>query len=55
MDKVVLEFDHVFWEEEKDWILFISDIPNQFHSVLNLYKYIKKPVLMLFNTGVYAR
>lgn len=27
MDKLVLEFENVFWDKETDWINYISDVP----------------------------
>eukprot|EP00347_Sterkiella_histriomuscorum_P014422 403360925 len=65
MDKLILQFDHLFWEKDKniDWLNFCSD--SEFDSqsgywscILNHYKYIQneegqkgKFILILFNVG----
>ena len=51
LDKVYLQFDEVFWDEEVDWIGRIGPDQRQFASWLNLYKYTRKPVLMAFNAS----
>jgi hypothetical protein len=53
MDKLWLEFPTAFWTNDlnNDWISYVSDIPGQWVETLNVFKYIKKPVLLMFNIG----
>jgi monoamine oxidase len=57
MTKLWLQFPEAFWEEdlENDWINFISDRPGEWVQTLNVYKYLKVPVLLLFNIGSAAK
>ena len=57
MDKLWLEFSTPFWTNDlnTDWIGYISDTPGQWVETLNVYKYIKKPVLLMFNIGQSAK
>lgn len=49
MDKLILEFDHVFWDENVDWFNFIAERAGDWAQTLNIYKYFKRPILMMFN------
>jgi monoamine oxidase len=53
MDKLWLEFPTAFWTNDlnSDWISYVSDTPGQWVESLNVYKYTKKPVLLMFNIG----
>jgi monoamine oxidase len=53
MDKLWLEFPTAFWTNDltNDWITYVSDTPGQWALALNAYKYINKPVLLMFNIG----
>jgi hypothetical protein len=57
MDKLWLEFPTAFWVNDynTDWITYISDTPGQWEETLNIYKYFKKPVLVMFNVGQSAK
>ncbi len=57
MDKLWLEFPSAFWTNDlnTDWIGYVSDVPGQWVETLNVYKYIKKPVLLMFNIGQSAK
>lgn len=57
MDKLWLEFPTAFWEDdlENDWINYISDKPGEWVQTLNIYKYLKIPVLLMFNVGDTAK
>ncbi len=56
-DKLCLEFPEAFWfnDLENDWINYISDKPGQWAQTLNIYKYLKVPYLLMFNTGDAAK
>jgi hypothetical protein len=51
MDKLWFEFPTAFWTNDlnSDWISYASDIPGQWVETLKVYKYTKKPVLLMFN------
>lgn len=53
MDKLWLLFPSAFWtdELETDWINYVSDKTGEWVQCLNVYKYLKVPVLLLFNVG----
>lgn len=57
MDKLWLEFPSAFWVNDynTDWISYVSDTPGQWVETLNVYKYLKKPVLLMFNIGQAAK
>jgi monoamine oxidase len=57
MTKLWIQFPEAFWEDEleNDWINFISDRPGEWVQTLNLYKYLKVPVLLMFNIGNAAK
>ena len=51
MDKLILQFDEVFWDEDIDWLNYCSDssIP-EWAETFNNHKYQKNKVLTIFNT-----
>ncbi|CDW84613.1 amine oxidase [Stylonychia lemnae] len=49
MDKLILEFDKVFWDEETDWFNYIAERNGDWCQTLNIYKYFQRPILMMFN------
>jgi monoamine oxidase len=53
MDKLWLEFEEAFWtdDEKTDWICFVSDKPGVWVETLNVNKFLKKPLLVMFNIG----
>lgn len=51
MDKLALYYDKVFWEEDADWLNYISDKPGHWVQALNLFKYTGVPILVWFNAG----
>jgi len=57
MDKLWLEFPTAFWSNDlnADWIGYISETPGEWVETLNVYKYIQKPVLLMFNIGQSAK
>ncbi|MEO1748071.1 MAG: FAD-dependent oxidoreductase [Pseudomonadota bacterium] len=57
LDKLYLKFSDVFWDAEKTWIITPeNDLPEgQFNQWLNLYPYIRQPVVVAFNGAQPAR
>ena len=53
LDKIYLQFDEVFWDEEPHNIItpFNGFEPGYFNSWVNLYPTMGKPVLLCFNGG----
>jgi monoamine oxidase len=53
LDKLYLQFDDVFWDDEEQLIVTpFNDLPQGHHNTwMNLYPVIKKPVLVSFNGG----
>ena len=56
LDKLYLQFSEPFWDTSYTWILTPeNDLPRgQFNQWLNLYPYLKVPILMAFNGGTPA-
>lgn len=55
LDKLVLIFDHVFWDKDKAWIGYIPNQGKRWLDFFNLYHFIKQPILIVFNQGVTAK
>jgi polyamine oxidase len=55
MNKIVLEFNECFWNPKSEGIGFVSGEHGEFNFFVNLYPLLKKPVLMCFVAGEYAR
>ncbi|MGV6838727.1 MAG: FAD-dependent oxidoreductase [Planktomarina sp.] len=53
LDKLYLQFDHVFWDKEQTWLITPdNDLPpGYFNQWLNLYPYIDQPILLAFNAA----
>ncbi|CDW87858.1 amine oxidase [Stylonychia lemnae] len=50
-DKLIIQFEEVFWDEDIDWLTYISDSETSDWSIsFNHYKYMKQPLLVMFNT-----
>ncbi len=57
MEKLWLEFPSAFWTNDlnSDWIAYVSDTTGLWVESLNIYKYTKKPILVMFNVGQTAK
>jgi monoamine oxidase len=55
LNKTVLRFSEVFWDDDVDLIGFVSTRRGEWAEWLNLAKLAEQPLLMGFNAGVYAR
>lgn len=56
-DKIILHFDHVFWDVDKEWIgmLPATDSPENILEVMNLAKFTNQPDLLIFTADMYAK
>jgi monoamine oxidase len=56
-DKIYLYFDHVFWDEKKEWIGFLQSDPEQYpvFDIMNYYKFTQQPILLFFTAGKQAK
>lgn len=55
MNKIVLEYKECFWNPKTEGIGFASGDDGDFNFIVNLYPLLKKPILMCFVTGDFAR
>lgn len=57
LDKVYLRFDQVFWDRDATWIITPENglPPGQFNQWLNLYPYLREPIILAFNGAQPAR
>lgn len=46
VDRVVLMYDHCFWDNSTDWFNYVSTDPGYFPKIFNIYKYTNKTMLM---------
>ncbi len=51
MDKLVLEFSSVFWDNTVDWFKYLNNGSPDWVLALNHNKYTNVPILMFFNVG----
>lgn len=54
LNKLVLEFPKVFWDNV-DVINYVSDIKGLWNETFNLSPVLKKPILVMFNAGEFAK
>jgi len=54
MNKIVLEFPEVFWNENCIGIGYVSNERGEFSFFLNLYPFLKRPLLMCFVAADFA-
>jgi hypothetical protein len=53
LDKLVLKFNHVFWETDLNWFNYMPQNPSEYYDwtqTLNLYKFNNQPILVMFNS-----
>ncbi|MGB0388940.1 MAG: FAD-dependent oxidoreductase [Ardenticatenaceae bacterium] len=55
LNKVYLRFPHVFWQKRPEWIFYLSAKRGEWSEWLNIFHYIKQPILMAFNAGRFGR
>jgi len=49
MDKLIIWFEEAFWPKEVDWFNCVNECPGDWAQTLNIYKYLDKPILLMFN------
>jgi polyamine oxidase len=54
LDRVILEFDEVFWDEDVDLIGYLGDEPGLFIEWDNWARVVGKPIIVGFNAGSVA-
>jgi len=54
MNKIVLQFDKVFWEPEAEGFGYVSNTHGEFSFFLNMFPVQKKPILMCFIAADFA-
>jgi polyamine oxidase len=54
LDRVILEFDEVFWDEDVDRIGYLGDEPGLFIEWDNWARVVGKPIIVGFNAGSVA-
>lgn len=54
LNRTCLLFDEVFWMPGVEWIQIVDDTPGEWSETLNLYPYLQRPVLAMFNAGSYG-
>lgn len=55
LDKTILVFDQPFWPQKADYLQILPQGDNRLQEFMNLYKYLRKPALMGFTGGRFAR
>jgi monoamine oxidase len=55
LNKVAMRFTEVFWPKEPDFLGYAGDKKHDFTVIMNAAKFTKKPVLMAFSGGTFAR
>ncbi|MYB28170.1 MAG: hypothetical protein F4X38_03435 [Acidimicrobiaceae bacterium] len=54
LNRTVLLFDEPFWDRDTEWIGYAGEEPGQWSETLNLYPYLGRPVLAMFNPGSFG-
>ena len=54
LNRTVLLFDEPFWDPDTEWIGYAGERPGQWSETLNLYPYLGRPVLAMFNPGSFG-
>ena len=54
LNRTVLLFDEPFWDRDTEWIGYAGRQPGQWSETLNLYPYLGRPVLAMFNPGSFG-
>lgn len=54
LNRTCLLFDDVFWPGHVEWIGYAGEHKGRWSETLNLYPYLRRPVLAMFNPGSYG-
>lgn len=52
MDKLIIEFESVFWDTETDWLNYVDETPDiLWPKTFNLFKHTGNPILVMHTFG----
>ena len=52
MDKLYIQFETVFWDDDVDWLNYVDDTDKiLWPKTFNLFKFTGKPILEMFTYG----
>jgi len=56
LNKIYLFFDNLFWNPDIEWISVMpnKEQPKEHYEALNLYKFVKQPILLFFSAGSFS-
>ena len=54
LNRTCLLFDEPFWDRDTEWIGYAGERPGRWSETLNLYPYLRRPVLAMFNPGSFG-
>ena len=54
LNRTCLLFDEPFWDRDTEWIGYAGQQPGQWSETLNLFPYLGRPVLAMFNPGSFG-
>ena len=56
LNKIYLFFDKTFWDQSIEWISMMpsKEKPKEHYEALNLYKFVKQPILLFFSAGSFS-
>ena len=54
LNRTVLLFDEPFWDRDTEWIGYAGRQPGRWSETLNLFPYLGRPVLAMFNPGSFG-
>ena len=54
LNRTCLLFDDAFWDTDVEWIGYAGQQPGRWSETLNLYPYLRQPVLAMFNHGSFG-
>lgn len=55
LDKLILRFPACFWPKETEWLEYAGERTGEWALFFNLFKHLREPVLVAFNSGRFAR
>ncbi|HKR62739.1 MAG TPA: FAD-dependent oxidoreductase, partial [Thermoanaerobaculia bacterium] len=55
LNKLAMRFRSRFWPAASEWLEYAGETTGRWALFFNLYKHLREPVLIAFNSGAYAR